>query len=62
MIITVFALPSTLTFINNRAESLREFTKKNDGLFSLLFIVLFAAEQTVLIIPSSSSLRKTLDS
>jgi hypothetical protein len=45
LILTIifFALPLTLRFINNRAESLREFIENNDGFFSVFFIVLFAA-------------------
>lgn len=45
-----FAFPQILLFIDNRMDSLRDFTKKNDSFFSLFFIGLFGIEQAILII------------
>ncbi len=50
LLILFFAIPPILRFVDIRTELFRRFTKKNDGFFSVFFIILFAAEQATLII------------
>lgn len=38
-----------LDFINKRTDRTRDFIKKNEGFFSVTFIILFAIEQAILI-------------
>ncbi len=43
-------LPKILDIVDIRIERCRKFIDKNEGVFSILFIILFATEQVLLII------------
>lgn len=49
ILLTIFIWSSLLDFIDIRTEKTRDFIKKNEGFFSVFFIILFATEQAFLI-------------
>lgn len=43
-------LSTIVSFLDKRVEIMREFLKKNEGFFSIFFLLIFAIEQIILII------------